>query len=628
MQLKVIVPGIAIALLNLAVPLRAQPLVVQVPGASDVQLASSTGTNAPKRADIVLRPGEALQFSASGEVNLDVRQASRTTLVGPDGGTQAYRPGRSFLCSGRGCIGNIWGRRGALIGVFMSSQSNVGGNLLADFYSAAEHLDLQEPLTGQPFLIGNGSTPGGVRRFIVVPRDADRLFLGVLDDDVSDNGGSYAVTINPVGTVRRLNANPLWVPATAQPLLAGATPGQNLGSGTFGLRDFAPLNSPFEVDIRELGPTLRIGSRGAIDLDAQRTGIGPGGRISEGQAFNSSDVPSGFSNLCSPIGALTGVFVGEEIRRTGNAFTSDFCSAPARNSDTISPMLQQFFYIGTGLNEAGEYRRITVPAGAKNLLLGIHSGRSQSAHDNQGWLMVTIVPSVGRIPVFQSNGITNGAGFGPAPVAAGSVVSIFGQNLAFRSEAAASVPLPRSLSEAVVWMNGLRVPLFSVGDGQINAQVPHELEGEREVQVVVSNGTAPGLPVTIPLARSRPGIFVYGERAGVVVNARTNRLVTVEEPARRGDTLIIYSTGLGVTTPRPATGAPASLTELSRIVTPVRVFIGGVPHDVAFAGLAPGFIGVNQINVQVRSEVPLGRTSLYVDAAAAESNRVDIVIEP
>jgi uncharacterized protein (TIGR03437 family) len=82
-------------------------------------------------------------------------------------------------------------------------------------------------------------------------------------------------------------------------------------------------------------------------------------------------------------------------------------------------------------------------------------------------------------------------------------------------------------------------------------------------------------------------------------------LVTASNPVHRGDTISIYLTGLGRTSPAVEAGVPAPDPPVSVVVAPV-VTLAGVDLPVEFAGLSPGSIGVYQINVRVPPNVPPG----------------------
>ena len=79
----------------------------------------------------------------------------------------------------------------------------------------------------------------------------------------------------------------------------------------------------------------------------------------------------------------------------------------------------------------------------------------------------------------------------------------------------------------------------------------------------------------------------------------TNVLADSGHPLHAGDVATIYCTGLGALSPAVPEGVAASTTVLSRTTSPVTVTIGGQNATVAFAGLAPGFVGLYQVNAVV-----------------------------
>lgn len=106
-----------------------------------------------------------------------------------------------------------------------------------------------------------------------------------------------------------------------------------------------------------------------------------------------------------------------------------------------------------------------------------------------------------------------------------------------------------------------------------------------------------------------PGVFrngVAGTRNDLpaVFRAANGLLVTDTNPIHRGDTITIYLTGLGRTSPAVDAGVPAPGDPLASVIVPPAVTLGGVALPVEFAGLTPGSIGVYQINARVPSDVP------------------------
>jgi uncharacterized protein (TIGR03437 family) len=83
-------------------------------------------------------------------------------------------------------------------------------------------------------------------------------------------------------------------------------------------------------------------------------------------------------------------------------------------------------------------------------------------------------------------------------------------------------------------------------------------------------------------------------------------LVTRENPARAGEMLHLYMTGLGPVVPAVKTGEAAPANPPSAAVTPLVCDLDGIPADVLFAGLAPGFVGYYQVSLRLPIHLPGG----------------------
>ena len=90
-------------------------------------------------------------------------------------------------------------------------------------------------------------------------------------------------------------------------------------------------------------------------------------------------------------------------------------------------------------------------------------------------------------------------------MAAGSAVSLFGNQLATETSVAASVPLPLNLSSSSVQVNGIPAPLFFVSPNQINFQIPWEAAGQIQVAVVAGGTTSASQLFAVSSAS--PGLF-------------------------------------------------------------------------------------------------------------------------
>ena len=202
--------------------------------------------------------------------------------------------------------------------------------------------------------------------------------------------------------------------------------------------------------------------------------------------------------------------------------------------------------------------------------------------------------------------LVNAASYANGPVAPGSLVTIFGANGATGSEGAPpGQPLPTKLAGVTVLINDVPAPLMAVLPGQVNAQVPY--------------GTRPGIanlkvgPLTgqFQIVDAAPGIFSIGDRA-IAISPAWTLIGMPESPAPAGSGIMLYVTGQGILDHAIDSGAMAPASPLMRPLTSVAVTIGGKRAPVSFAGLAPGFVGLMQVNLQVPSDLMPGDYPILV----------------
>lgn len=274
-------------------------------------------------------------------------------------------------------------------------------------------------------------------------------------------------------------------------------------------------------------------------------------------------------------------------------------------------------------------------------------------------------------PSVFGEGVVNGASFEQnQPVSRGSIISLFGSPLGFTvagstlvpfQAVAEQIPLPRKLNGVSVLVEGIEAPLFFVGgqepvagaggslvyNGQINAQVPWEITEAGLVEIVVRAETDQGIlesePVDVAVDVVTPSLFTFdfGPGRAAVLNVKLrgddgvidNSVAQPEgafpgrdsQPAPIGGIVTIYCNGLGATTPGAITGENSTDT-LRRTVLPVKVFMGGVEAPVDFAGLAPEFVGLYQINAFVPEGVPPGDAVSLVIEQDERRSREDVTI--
>lgn len=221
----------------------------------------------------------------------------------------------------------------------------------------------------------------------------------------------------------------------------------------------------------------------------------------------------------------------------------------------------------------------------------------------------------GQVPTVVDGGILNGASFSKGdPVAPGSLVSIFGSDLAASLAQADSVPLSTVIGGVSVTFNGIAAPLYFVSPGQINAQVPWEVApadgSTSNVTVVVTRGSASSKATTARVVSAAPGLFmVSGGSQAIAINGDGTLAAAsgsipglTTHPAKPGDVIVLYATGLGAVD-RPVQSGHDSNDQLRRTIGMPLVTIGGLSAQVPFSGLTPQFPGVNQLNVVIPANV-------------------------
>jgi len=150
--------------------------------------------------------------------------------------------------------------------------------------------------------------------------------------------------------------------------------------------------------------------------------------------------------------------------------------------------------------------------------------------------------------------------------------------------------------------------LLFASDRQINAIIPFGMPVNARQTLVVQKGSSITVPEPVTLAAAQPAIFTRnqgGTGQGIVVSP-SGQFYDPGNPARPGDVIVIYCAGLGEVSPPVPAGAAAPATPLSLVTAKVSLVIGGREARVLFAGLAPGYAGLYQVNAIVPEDAPPG----------------------
>jgi uncharacterized protein (TIGR03437 family) len=217
--------------------------------------------------------------------------------------------------------------------------------------------------------------------------------------------------------------------------------------------------------------------------------------------------------------------------------------------------------------------------------------------------------------------LVNAASMLTGPIAPGEIVAIFGLSIGpVAPVSSLSSVTPTVLGQTQVLFDGQPAPLFYVQDSEIMAQAPYEIAGKSTVDVeVLYQGQSCGT-VTATVAASAPGIFTVSAGTGLAsAGNQDGTLNSTFDPAPRGSIIALYATGEGITSPASADGQPA-IAPYPPPALPVTVTIGGALAQILFAGEAPGFSGLLQINAVVPQNLAAtGLVPVMLEIGAASS---------
>jgi uncharacterized protein (TIGR03437 family) len=293
-----------------------------------------------------------------------------------------------------------------------------------------------------------------------------------------------------------------------------------------------------------------------------------------------------------------------------NTQTYDFTFASSVSLDSNGAASKAFTHYDVGGN--GKALLIVGRASQYTLALGLHTD--------------TFSPS----PVFLNPvGVVNAGDFSPITnsVAPNEFISLFGSNLSPVRASAQTLPLQTTLGGVSVSVNGRPATLFFVSPEQINALVPFNTP-ESYATIQVNNNGVSSNAVTVYANDSSPGVFTL-DSSGIGAAAALHSdftIVNAAKPAKPAETILVYMTGLGAVTPPLADGAGAPGSPLSSATKQPRVFFSTQEGLVSFAGLAPGFAGLYQINVQIPGAAAPGSQLLSIDNADAFHQEASINI--
>jgi uncharacterized protein (TIGR03437 family) len=215
-------------------------------------------------------------------------------------------------------------------------------------------------------------------------------------------------------------------------------------------------------------------------------------------------------------------------------------------------------------------------------------------------------------PLYTPSSVVNAANYKAGSLAPNTIGTLYGRDLAFVTRSLAAEDLYNGTLPTTLLGTGVRLLinrtlafLYFVSPSQVNFLVPSTLT-PGPVNIEFSVDGRYGEAVRVQLAEFSPAIFPLDPESALATRV-DGSVITYDRPAKPGEVIILYGTGLGATKPRVAAGQiPTGIAWLDKLAD-FRVTLNGETlerSDLLYAGAAPGFAGLYQINMRLPDNTP------------------------
>jgi uncharacterized protein (TIGR03437 family) len=317
--------------------------------------------------------------------------------------------------------------------------------------------------------------------------------------------------------------------------------------------------------------------------------------------FNASLVPQG--NLNSTAGTTSGfAFTGQggyQVAASTQSTAGLIQNMPVLTGSQVSPtsMVEAPILPSTKFN----FTRTVAPMPSAGTLIVLTTSGFTVLPAN--YAAATAPPAISSV---------QNAADGSKSVAPGGLISVYGAQLSATNIATSQIPLPTALGESCLVVNGAPIPLMFVSSGQINAQLPLNAAGSVTMSIHTPAGVSNNYNLVV--ASAAPAVFLSGTAGpetglATIFRAQNGQLVTPTNPLHPGDTVVVYLTGMGPTSPQVAAGQQTPPTLLTSVTQAPLLTLGSTNLSIDYAGLVPGFIsGLYQINATLPGIVTQGES--------------------
>jgi uncharacterized protein (TIGR03437 family) len=530
---------------------------------------------------------QTVQASNLGDGSLSLQVASSVTWLAPT-------IGQPQTCSLKGNCTPI------LIAV-QSSSLAAGTYTGTVTVTAANAIDSPQTVT-VTVLVG-GAVPNSLVFYVPPGGSATSNFstgMGPVSTSVSSNSPWLSIAVNGSGSFEFNMPVPYQITATAA---SGMAPANYTGTVTISNANFAPDNKQISVSLDVTTQPILQASPSAVQI-----------KIAQGANKQTS------TNGALPYIGTANTGLGTLTISTVSASTSSGGSWLSAQTVSGYPNLVGISADPTGLSPNIYQGTVTIASNAANSSVTIP---------------VQLTVETPTAPVAFAGGVLNNGTFASGEsLSPGDIVAVFGDQFTYGDpQQAPSLPLGTTLGGTQVLVNGEAAPAYYVSAGQINFQMPTDASlGAGTVQIVRNSQQSNLVYVNIVPVAAR---FILLNGGPYVIMTTPNGVLTgiPSHPVTAGDVVVIYTIGLGATTP-PVSSGTASPGAPNLATVPTTQLCFGQPSPfspppcatAAFAGLTPGLVGLYQINVTIPSGLPTGSVPVYFTVGGSASDNEQIAI--
>lgn len=371
-----------------------------------------------------------------------------------------------------------------------------------------------------------------------------------------------------------------------------------------------------EVDIsmsgalRSVNVTFIVEPAGAAGKAAAARAVGAAGNCAPSAlALTETGLVDNFAVPAGWPAALT-VQLNDDC---GNAVSGASVTASFSNGDP--PLM-------LGGTQPGEYSATWQPGTVSAQMAVTLQAQSTTLKPAMVQLIGTINQNQNAPPVISENGTVNTFNRVPAgALAPGMIVEVYGSGLGTAKGNTSGLPLPTSFLGTSLFVGPYQAPLYYVSGNQVNVQFDAELTPNQQYPVIAVLNGALSVPVMTDISPIQLGVAAQTNGLVIAQHGVGSAYITESSPAKQGEVVMIYLSGMGATNPEVKSGHPApSSPPYAVVTTEPTVTLDGQAASVQFAGLTPGFVGLYQVNFQVPLNAGTGDQTLVVSQNGVSSN--------